>query len=259
MGRFAKTVLLGGIALILPVSAMAADLPQPPTYYYPPTPPAATSQWYLRLDLGFKDYRPPSTSFDLPALGYNVPGTGEFINESITSTGLVGVGFGWDPAGAFRTDVTLDYEWPGHITGNLICNAPCTPAPDPEYSTETANLSAWTLLLNGYFDINPNDGPITPYVGAGAGVSLLRTSNVAFVNPDASTGTWAGGTTWNFAWALTAGVAFDLKPNLVLDVNYRFVHLGDAVAWTTLGGGTPINYDNITAHEFRAGIRFMTP
>jgi opacity protein-like surface antigen len=257
MGRFGKTVLLGGIALILPVSAMAADLPQPPTYYYPPAPPPPTSHWYLRLDLGFKDYRQPSTSFDLPALGYNVPGTGEFINESITSTGVVGVGFGWDPDGFFRADVTLDYEWPGHISGNLICNAPCTVKPDPEYSTETADLSAWTLLFNGYIDINPGNGPITPYIGGGIGVSRLTTSNVAFVNPDASTGTWAGATTWNFAWAAMAGVAIDVNPHWIVDLNYRYVHLGNAIAWTTLGGGTPINYDNINAHEFRVGIRFQ--
>lgn len=256
MGRFGKILLLGGLALTVPVSAMAADLPEPPIYY-PPPPPPLEKNWYLRLDLGFKIYRPPAASFNLPALGYNVPGTGEFINESLSNTGLVGIGIGWDPAGFFRADVTLDYEWAGHFEGNLLCPPACTAAPDPEYSTETADISAWTLLANGYVDFDSHGGRIVPYVGGGIGVSLLKTSNVAFVNPDASTGTWTGASTWNLAWAATAGLSIDVAPNLVLDVNYRYVHLGNAMAMTPLGGGTPILYQNINAHEARLGIRYL--
>ncbi len=257
MGRFGKTVLLGGMVLILPVSAMAADLPEPPTYYYPtPTPPPPQSEWYLRLDLGFKDYRQPTVTFESTNLGYLVPGTGEFFNEEITSTGVVGIGFGWDPQGFFRADITLDYEWPGHFRGNLECVSAC--AYTPSYSTETADISAWTLLVNGYIDFDTG-GRLTPYIGGGVGVSRLTTSNVAFVNPDFTTGTWTGMTTWNFAWALMAGATVDVTDNILIDLNYRYVHLGNAMAWTTLDGGTPINYNNITAHEFRAGLRFQMP
>lgn len=68
MRRFGKVVLIGGLALTLPVGALAADLPEPPVFHYPP-PPSHESEFYLRLDLGYKIYRPPATSFDLPALG----------------------------------------------------------------------------------------------------------------------------------------------------------------------------------------------
>lgn len=255
MRRFGKVMLIGGLALTLPVAAMAADLPEPPVFHYPPPEPDKPNL-YLRLDLGYKIYRPPAASFNLPALGYNVPGSGEFINESLSNTGLIGFGVGWDPEGVFRADLTLDYEWPGHFEGNLICPAPCTVAPDPEYSIETADISALTLLVNGYIDFNFHGGPLTPYIGAGVGVSRLTTSNVAFVNPDASTGTWTGMSTWNFAYAAMAGVAYEVAPNVYIDANYRFVHLGDAMAMTSLGGGTPILYENINAHEIRVGIRY---
>lgn len=257
MRRIGKVMLIGGLALTLPVAAMAADLPEPPpVFHYPPPPEPESPDIYLRLDLGYKIYRPPATSFNLPALGYNVPGTGEFLNESLSPTGLIGFGIGWDPEGIFRTDLTLDYEWPGHFEGNLLCPSPCTAAPDPEYSIETANISAWTLLANGYIDFNMHGGPLVPYIGGGIGVSRLTTSNVAFVNPDGSTGTWTGMSTWNLAYALMAGVAYEVAPDVFIDANYRYVHLGNAMAMTSLMGGTPIRYDNINAHEIRLGIRY---
>lgn len=256
MRRIGKTMLIGGLALTLPVGALAADIPQPPVFNYPPPPTEEPAAWYLRLDFGYKIYAQPDASFNLPALGYNVPGSGEFLNESISNTGVVGFGIGWDPEGIFRTDLTLDYEWPGHFEGELICPAPCTADPDPEYSFEMADISALTLLLNGYIDFNFHGGPLTPYIGGGVGVSRLTTSNVAFFNPDGSSGNWTGATTWNFAWQLTAGVAYELAPNVLIDANYRYVHLGDAMAMTSLGGGTPILYENINAHEVRVGLRY---
>ncbi len=30
----------------------------------------------------------------------------------------------------------------------------------------------------------------------------------------------------NFAWSLTAGLAYQLSPNLLLDINYRYVNMG---------------------------------
>lgn len=138
----------------------------------------------------------------------------------------------------------------------MLCPAPCTADPDPEYSIEFADISALTLLANGYIDFDSHGGKLVPYVGGGIGVARLTTRNVDFINPDGSTGSWTGASTWNLAWALTAGVGFEVAPNVVIDANYRYVHLGDAMAMTSLGGGTPILYENIAAHEIRVGIRF---
>ena len=256
MGRFGKSIIFGGIALVLPVGAIAADVPEPPPFVYPP-PVQEPSNFYLRLDFGYKDYVPPNASIDWPGGGFDVPGDGEFINENIGNSWVAGIGIGWDPAGFFRADITFDYEWPGYFEGYLLCPPACTADPDPEYSYETANIFAETLLLNGYLDFNSSGGQVTPYVGGGVGVARLTTRNVAFENPDGSTGTWTGASTWNFAWALTTGLAIDVAPRWAVDINYRYVHLGTAMAYTTLNGNTPIIYDNINAHEFRGGLRYQ--
>ncbi|MCC6734759.1 MAG: porin family protein [Bauldia sp.] len=248
------SIVLGGLALAaMPAVAMAADLPPPPVYYTPPPPVVVPTNWYFRLDVGVKDYRPPSITFNAPNLGYEVPGNGVMIDTDISTTGVVGFGIGRD-FGSFRADITLDYEWPGEIEGRLYCVA-CDNDPVDEYSWEWADLSVWSLLFNGYIDFGRGDGPITPYVGAGIGVATLRTSNVHFENPDGATGEWEGMRTWNFAWALMAGTQFKVTDRLSLDVNYRFVHLGTAMAMTPLDGGTPIVYGPIRAHEFRLGFR----
>ena len=255
MGRFGKTVLLGGVALTMPISAMAADIPEPPTFYYPPPPVEEPAHWYLRLDFGYKDYRPPEVTFEWAGGGY----TGDasmFVGETIGPSWVAGIGIGWDPSGMLRFDLTFDYEWPGFFEGYLECPGDCYVDPDPEYSYEYANIYAETFLLNGYLDLNRNGGQVTPYIGGGIGIARLTTRNVGFENPDGGTGTWTGASTWNFAWAVTAGVGIEVSPKMVVDINYRYVHLGTAIAYTDLGGNQPIIYGNINAHEFRAGLRY---
>ncbi|MCW5697446.1 MAG: porin family protein [Bauldia sp.] len=253
MVNFRKAALAGALAAILaPAVAFAADPPPPPTPYIPP-PVEYGSKWYVRIDGGLKWYRDPVITFNEPTLGYDVPGLGEMLNESISRSWLIGAGIGFQMSNHFRTDLTIDYEWPGEIYGELECPS-CGP---PQYSIETADLSVLTILANFYFDLPMSHG-FTPYVGVGLGVARLTTSNVAFVNPDLSTGTWEGASTWNFAWALMAGVEKELDDNWSIDASYRYLHLGDAMAITTLGptGDTPIVYSGIAAHEFRIGLRY---
>lgn len=250
MGSLMKTAI-AAVAFLMGVPAVvqAADVPTP---YYPPAVPIEVgSNWYLRGDIGYKFYTTPDVHFD-------EPGYGDMIDEDITSTGVIGVGIGYQFNDSFRMDLTLDYEWPGHFEGRLICPAPCTVAADPEYSIERAGITAWTGLLNAYFDFG-SWGSLTPYVGAGIGASYLVTSDVNFINPDGSTGTWGGAGKWNLAWALMAGLTYDLSYNLALDMNYRYVHLGDAQSAVIpiLSGTQRIQYDDIAAHEIRVGLRWM--
>jgi len=256
MVNFRKAALYGAFAaILLPTVAWAADPPPPPPNIPPPV--EYGSKWYVRIDGGLKWYRDPVITFNEPTLGYDVPGPGEMINESISRSWLIGVGFGFQMTNHLRVDFTFDHEFPGEIYGELECPAPCTGAPDPEYSIETADLSVSTFLANLYFDLPMSHG-FTPYVGVGVGVARLTTSNVAFENPDGTTGTWTGASTWNFAWALMAGVEKEITDKWSVDASYRFIHLGNAMSITNLGptSDTPIIYSNIAAHEFRIGLRY---
>jgi opacity protein-like surface antigen len=255
MGRIDRLILYGMFALLLPTGmAFAADMPETP-YAPTPTPYEFGSGWYLRGDIGYKLYNNPDAHFD-------VAGYGNMIDENLSNTGVAGIGFGYKFNDWFRTDLTVDYEWPGHFHGRLPCPAPCTAAPGPEFSDEFASISAWTTLVNAYFDLPLfAEGPtgLTPYVGAGIGASYLTTSSVRFINPGGATGTWPGDSRWNLAWSLTAGVSYAITKNMLFDLNYRYVNLGDAVSGATspIFGNKPLHYDNIDANEIRVGIRYL--
>jgi len=250
MGSLKRTALIGVLALVMPAAAMAADLYTPPPINYPPPPVEIGSNWYLRGDIGYKIYRAPNAFFD-------EPGYGNFIDETMSPVFGVGIGAGYKFGPHFRADITADYEFPSSFRGRLICPDPCTGAPGEEYSIETASISAWTGMVNAYWDI-ARWGRMTPYLGGGVGVSYLTTTNVAFTNPDGTTGTWGGASRFNLAWALMAGASFDLTDHWAIDANYRFINLGTAQSAVVqaVSSTQPIQYRNISGHEFRVGLRY---
>jgi opacity protein-like surface antigen len=134
------------------------------------------------------------------------------------------------------------------VSGHL-CNGVCG-------STETADIEAWSGLVNGYIDLGTFYG-ITPYVGAGVGVSYLNTSNASTVGGAA----YASGseTTTNLAWALMAGASYAVNDQVSIDAGYRYFNLGDAKTTQIDPTGAQvghINYKGIDAHEIRLGIRY---
>lgn len=236
-------------------AAAAADLPEYPVFIDTPEPLPLPSPggWYLRGDIGYKIYSNPDMSYTNAAAGYT--GASALYNtESLDDTAVVGVGAGYTFNEYFRMDATIDYEFKADGSGRLVCIAACAPV---GYSVESYELDAWTGLVNAYVDLGTYGG-LTPYVGGGIGASYLTTSNVRFVNGDGSTGSYSGDSEWNFAWALTAGAAYAISDNLLVDLNYRYVDLGDARTGLVTAGGAsaPIRIDDITAHEIRVGLRY---
>ncbi|MDB5593349.1 MAG: porin family protein [Hyphomicrobiales bacterium] len=157
---------------------------------------------------------------------------------------------------------------------------------------QEASLAAYDVMLNGYFDLGTWSG-VTPYVGAGLGVGGIMTKGsvnyyktgettayAADLTAPASTpAVWVDATgnpispapgvtfgkqnldrtgrsrNWTFAWALMAGVSYDLTRNAKLDLGYRYVNLG---RFTAEAIPTAFKSTNpISAHELRAGIRYM--
>ena len=51
-----------------------------------------------------------------------------------------------------------------------------------------------------------------------------------------------------------AGVAFAVSSNVLVDVGYRYLSLGDAVTASDAFGSMKLN--KITAHEVRVGLRW---
>lgn len=231
-----RTFVAAGIALVtLGATAHAADPAWPPPP--PPSKPAFTelwSGWYLRGDVGYRFHRIGS----IDAAGMPV------TDSTFDNTPVVGGGFGYKYQW-FRTDFTVDYG----PQAKFNASNPVVPA---LYSMKVDSAVG---LANIYADLGSWAG-FTPYVGAGVGISYVRTADYTVSNlvPTTPIPTREK---WNFAWAAMFGVSFAITQQIALDVGYRYVRLGDAVS-----GLQPPNFNTattlkgISAQDVRIGIRF---
>jgi opacity protein-like surface antigen len=210
------------------------DLPPPL-----PAPPRPTfvpawigSGWYLRGDLGWR--------MGLVGAVHSAPGFPDPTNNKLDSafTGGGGVGI---KSSYLRTDFTIDYASPAKYTGTVA-------APDDT----SAKIQSINFLFNGYLDLG-TWYRFTPYIGAGAGTALVS------VNDYHSTGAppFFGNTDhsqWTFAWAGMAGVAWAVAPNLMIDIGYRYLNVGNARTSSSALGA--MKFDNIAGNEVRVGLRW---
>jgi opacity protein-like surface antigen len=236
-----KTFIVGGAVLAGSISlAHAADVPgtmPPPPYMMPRAEPRPAfidlrSGWYVRGDLGYGDAHYDGAVSSTPALS---PATTKAGSGFI---GGVGAGF---KSKWLRTDVTLDYLGPLKYEGRVA-------AP----GDVTAKMSAWTALVNGYFDLG-TWYRMTPYIGAGVGAARVRVADYnSLVAPPFAAG--LSNSQWNFAWAAMAGIGYAVSPNIVIDAGYRYLNLGDSKSAADSSGY--MTFKNLAAHEVRVGIRW---
>jgi len=238
-----------GVSLALASGgAQAADMGDP--FLEPLLPVEIGSSWYLRGDIGYHMNTTPSAQFT------RLDGrTEQYKNVSLGDSMTIGGGAGYKFNPWFRADATIDYAGTAGFDGKLFCNgASC----GSQYLKATGSISSWTLLANGYFDLGTWAG-FTPYVGGGIGATSLALKDYIHVNLPRSNPRYTRRATderrWNFAWAVTAGASYDVTPNTLIDMNYRYLSLGDAQAKDT--NGRVIDVEGVDAHEFRIGFRYL--
>ena len=59
---------------------------------------------------------------------------------------------------------------------------------------------------------------------------------------------------WGFAWAATAGAAYPISHNMLIDVAYRYLNIGDVKTGSDASGS--MTFKNVAAHEVRVGLRW---
>ena len=216
-------------------TSWAADMPKG----YPPEPLAIprvksfdlNSGWYVRGDLGYGWGRLNGVQ---SATGFPDP-TNNSLGGAMTGGLGVGIKRDW-----IRTDLTADYLSDMKYQGAVA-------APNDV----TAKMSAWSVLLNGYLDLG-SWYRISPYIGAGVGAARVRVADVqSAAAPPFTPG--LSNTQWNFAWAAMLGVGYTVTPNVVADIGYRYLNLGDAKSADALGFMT---FKNIASHQVRVGLRW---
>ncbi|MBA1156542.1 outer membrane protein [Microvirga mediterraneensis] len=203
---------------------------------------------YLRGTVGYVDYKHPEADFA------NQPAISNISHESLNNTAVVGAGVGYRFNANVRADVTLDHAFDARFKGVVA------PASLNAVSiTDQAQFQSSTFMVNGYLDFRPVMG-FTPYVGAGVGIAHNIFSRQVLATYDPATGIEtavriAGGDDFSLAWALMAGVGYQLSSNFSLDLGYRYASLG-AVKTRSYDTGIGVDMESIGAHEMRLGVRY---
>jgi len=255
MSNLKKFAMASAAACLAVTAANAADLPLAPV----PIPVVAFSGWYLRGDVGMTNQQTNSLT-NVVAPGTSV-GT-KFL--SFDSSPLYSMGGGYQFTNWLRADVTGEYRGSAAFHGQQIAKFGPGTLPD-DY---TASKSEWLFLANAYVDIG-TWWCVTPYIGAGVGTSRNTISNFVDFGSTQVGGTILSTTygdnasKWNLAWALYAGLAYQVAPGLNLELTYRYVDLGKAGTGptnsfdgVTVVNGTGFNFGTITSQDVMLGFRW---
>jgi opacity protein-like surface antigen len=231
---YLRTLAVSGAALAFSGAfVQAADMPE---YPLPPLPKDRSSLvdnggWYLRGDLGGHWGLIGGAASATPPNPIN-----NSLGNGMTASLGAGIKSKW-----LRTDVTVDYASPVKYQGTVLAAG-----------DTTAKIQATTALLNGYIDLG-TWYHITPYIGGGVGAAYARVSDYVGTAAPPVGGEGAK-SRWNFAWAGMAGVAVPVSTNMMVDVGYRYLNIGDLATANNVFAAT--TFKNLAAHEVRVGLRW---
>ena len=279
MGSLRALFLVSGAVVGMTSFAIAADLPPPP-----PMEPVAAPEfggWYLRGDVGMAVQTgninlsvSPNPLIGAPADAFN-----SFYNPSMSGSVLFDAGVGYQINNWLRFDVTGEYRTGSHFQGVEQVAIPSLGYQNADFYR--GNVSSFIGLVNGYVDIGTWYG-ITPFVGAGVGFSSNTLSGMTdaggFTYPGngfgfPTGGYFSDGTKTNFAWALMAGLDFNVTQNLKLELGYRYLDYGKVQSGsshcfngTGANGGFSVancggssyfvSTKDLASQDFRLGLRW---
>lgn len=229
-----RALIVGTVAaLVCGAASHAADMPA----YQRPAPRYVemASGWYVRGDFGYRFNEMDSVQAGRTVTSFNYP-------DSLGVTAGGGYKYQW-----FRFDATADYA--PRVTARATSTFATS---QPQYTTK---IDALSLLANFYVDLGTWYG-FTPYVGAGLGVTYLRSRDYEDTTLPVNHATSNGRT--NFSWAAMGGVSYQIDARWLVDVGYRYLDMGDLPTSTesnsTLDHTT---WKRLSAQEIRIGLRFL--
>lgn len=265
--------LLAGSALFIP-AAQAADMdiiPAPVEEAYVPV--EVGNGWYLRGDISYDMSTNASGSYrTFDGTTYSTVAYDRF-DFAATKDFAFGVGYQYNSF--LRGDLTGGY-WRRNVSGTDTDPGRCTvaaPVGSTCRSTDSSSVSGIELMANAYADLGTFVG-VTPYVGAGAGVTFLNFDTLTnashcidaagvVIGGCGTTATHPGEKSMRFTWALMAGASYDISKNLKFDLGYRYARVA---------GGSMFGFDSATAgigatgvqgthkafssHQIKAGLRY---
>ncbi|BAT61647.1 putative adhesin RP828 precursor [Variibacter gotjawalensis] len=248
-------------------AAHAADLaPMGP----PPMAPVAYDDgfaggWYLRGDVGAGISRARS----LDVLG-PLPAGSDFamVNSGfrMSDSYFIGGGIGYQFNSWLRFDATAEYRTGYSFRGVGFY----TQGGGTFYDVYDGNMNSKVVLANAYFDLGTWYG-VTAFVGGGIGMAGHTISHISDLGPFTPGGGASYGfmntskTDWQMAWALHAGLAYNVTNNFKVELAYRYLNMGSAesgllncsaAAAGACGGANAYRIRDIDSHDIKIGLRY---
>lgn len=270
-----KLTLSAGIALAaltgaaaMSASAFAADLgggSMKDGGYMAPMPEVVrgpAGNCYFRADVGYSAASDATINW-----AQTDPLTGNYLTSDVSTLnfdnawfGEAGVGCGSGSRG-LRGELVFGYHGSRKLDGEPATAwydpdgaGPVAPEDDPLHT----EVTSYTMMVNAYKDLG-NWGGITPYLGAGLGLAYNKVDDVYFTGNPALVNRIHGDNDLSFAWALMAGIGYQISDRAVLDLGYRYSDLGSAQSERVDSANfvnPRVDIDDITANEFKIGLRY---
>jgi opacity protein-like surface antigen len=270
--RSLNVAILAGATLAAAfTSAQAADLP--PIIQQRPIAPVQveemTGGWYLRGDIGVGAQQFKQFDFTQTNAAFVWPASWRIDQKEMGDAFFIGGGFGYQWNSWLRFDATAEYRAKTRFKAIGSYTEFCPGGRC--FDVYDGNHSAVVVMANAYIDLG-TWMCLTPFVGAGAGFAYHRVSaisDVGFIS-DGTTGFGHGQndfTESKFAWAVHAGVAYNVNNNFKMELAYRYLNMGNvntgiidcASGGCSTGAGPRAFYTfrEMDSHDLKFGMRWM--
>jgi opacity protein-like surface antigen len=269
--RNLKVALFAGAALAAAfTSANAADLGpiMQPRQMAPVQVEEMTGGWYLRGDIGASAQKFTDFDHHQTKAAFVWPASWRIDQKDAGDAFFIGGGVGYQWNSWLRFDATAEYRAKSkfNVLGSYTEFCPGGRC----FDKYDGNHSAVVVMANAYIDLG-TWFCLTPFVGVGAGMAQHRFTGMTDVGyiSDGTTGfgyAAADSSEWKFAWALHAGVAYNVTNNFKMELAYRYLNMGDvntsiincaSSGCATTGPRAFYTMQNFDAQEIKFGMRWM--
>lgn len=224
-------------------------------------PPAPGRTWYLRGFSGFSNYDSDELTTELHNDGFTE------LGHDFESAPFVGFGLGVQVNRWLRFEGTAEYRGNATFHGldsycnDLDADGLCDQPGEFGTNDYTAVVESWVGLASAYADLFTWCG-LTPFVGVGIGVASVDLKGMKDINvPNNSVFSGSDNSETNFAWAVHAGLAYEVNDKFTVDIGYRYMDLGDASsgemsAYDGSSSYKSVELDDLHSHDLMVGMRW---
>lgn len=245
--RFAIPTLAALAALTASPAARAADFSPPPPMVVQPA-----GSWYLRGQIGVGINAKPSLDYLRNPLNSN---NFAFEQNSISDSMFIGGGVGYEWNSWLRFDATAEYRSKAQVNafGSYTFGGGTFGDAYQGY------IKSSVFLLNAYVDLGTWEC-FSPFVGVGVGGAYNTLANFTDIGIGTSgRGVGRNSSEWNLAWALYAGLTYNVSKTFKVDLSYRYLDYGSITDTVDcFGGCNPDSYKfgNLHSHDIMLGFRW---